>query len=120
MRALVLITLLSVNFLWADVSQVENSALPIVREGGIGAVISIDNFGVRISGVIENSPSESAGLLMGDYILSIDGMETFEWDLAQAVNAIRGEVGTTVALSILRDDVEITITMVRQAIDWLP
>jgi membrane-associated protease RseP (regulator of RpoE activity) len=88
----------------------------ISQDGGIGVVISMGDYGLQIFDVFYNSPAAAAGLASGDYIWAIDGEETINWDLAQAVDAIRGEIGTTVTLTIRRSGAELIIPLVRQLI----
>jgi carboxyl-terminal processing protease len=70
--------------------------------GGIGAEISLRNSKITIVRVLENNAAIGAGLKDGDVILSINDQPTAGWTVEQAVNDIRGDVGTTVKLSIQR------------------
>jgi len=72
--------------------------------GGIGAEISIRNSRVAIVRILRDHPAESAGLMAGDVILKINDESTDDWTVSEAVGKIRGEVGTTVKLSVLRTD----------------
>lgn len=58
---------------------------------------------VRITEPFENQPAWNAGLKRDDFIIAIDGESTKELDLTQAVQKIRGEKGSTVVLTILRE-----------------
>ena len=53
---------------------------------------------------IEDSPAFTAGVLSGDIIVEIDGTDTADMDVNDAVNLIRGEVGSTVTITILRNE----------------
>ena len=53
---------------------------------------------------IEDSPAFTAGVLSGDIIVEIDGTDTAEMDVNDAVNLIRGEVGSTVTITVLRNE----------------
>jgi carboxyl-terminal processing protease len=55
---------------------------------------------------IEDTPAFDAGILAKDVIIEIDGKSTEGMDVNQAVNLIRGPVGTEVTLKILRDKKE--------------
>lgn len=87
-------------------------------DGGIGALITADEYGIKIESVFENSPASAAGLFSGDYIWAIDGVEITDWDLADAVEAIRGEIGTSVSLTIRRYGVELTVSIVRESLRY--
>ncbi|KKS30429.1 MAG: hypothetical protein UV60_C0003G0012 [Parcubacteria group bacterium GW2011_GWA2_43_11] len=67
---------------------------------GIGAVIGERDGGLVVVGPLAGSPAESAGLVSGDKILKIDGVETGGMLVDDAVKLIRGEGGTQVVLSI--------------------
>lgn len=72
---------------------------------GIGAYVSIDQKTTlpKVSGVIAGTPAEAAGLRSDDLIYAIDGTEMYGYELSDAVDLIRGEEGTTVVLTIIRD-----------------
>jgi carboxyl-terminal processing protease len=93
--------------------------------GGIGAEIGIRNGQLMIVAPLKGNPAEAAGLLAGDKILKIDDKLTNDLTLDEAVKLIRGEVGTEVALLILRDSWEepkefkITRAVIRvPTLDW--
>lgn len=72
---------------------------------GIGAYVSTDaSTGLpKISGVIEGAPAEAAQLRANDIIYEVDGTSTYGLTLSEAVALIKGEEGTEVVLTILRD-----------------
>lgn len=65
---------------------------------------------------IKDSPAYNAGILPGDIITKVDGVSYTGDDLTEASNKIRGEVGTTVKLEILRDDQTLEIEVTRETI----
>lgn len=67
---------------------------------GIGAKLSQSSTGIVIEGVIAGAPAERAGLTSGDVITSVDGHLTKGESVAQVVQRIAGEEGTSVALEI--------------------
>ena len=72
---------------------------------GIGAYISkaaTEEF-CTISGVIENTPAEEADLRAGDIIYEIDGVLTQGMDTSEVVSLIKGEEGTQVVLTLVRE-----------------
>lgn len=71
---------------------------------GIGAGVSQDltTMEVTITKVYKGTPSEEAGLLAGDMILSVDGLEAVTVGVDELVQNIRGEEGTSVHMVIYR------------------
>ncbi len=69
---------------------------------GIGASLYKTNqySDVFVKEVYENSPAAKSGLKAQDRILKINGKETCNLSLEQAVNLIKGEKGTTVKLTV--------------------
>ena len=89
----------------------DDQALQISTTGqyyGIGAGLSQDKdtMVVTVNKVYEGTPSESAGLLKDDVIVSVDGTEAVSMELSELVKLIRGEKGTTVHLEIYRPSTE--------------
>ncbi|MFC2301187.1 MAG: S41 family peptidase [Selenomonas artemidis] len=84
--------------------------------GGIGVTMGFKDKHVRIISVLEGTPGEAAGLRTGDEILAVNGTPTSEMQSEEVAMNIRGEVGTTVVLRILRDGVEQDYTLTRATI----
>ena len=86
-----------------ELVEIENSISGIYY--GIGAQVNLDTETQlpKISGVIENTPAEEAGLHVDDLIYKVDGKEIYGMSLTEAVTLIRGEEGTQVMLTIIRD-----------------
>lgn len=83
---------------------------------GIGAYVSLDTEKnlPKISGVMEGSPAEEAGLRANDLIYEVNGVTTYGLTLTEAVALIKGEEGTEVNLTLIRegesDYLELTLT----------
>ena len=86
--------------------------------GGLGIEVSMENELVKVIAPIEGTPAERAGVLAGDFIAEIDGEEVRGMSLSDAVDRMRGEVGTPIELLIVRENVAepIEITIVRDII----
>ncbi len=72
---------------------------------GIGALISMNqqmNMAM-ISGVMEESPAQEAGLREGDIIYQVEGESTQGMSLTKVVSLVKGREGTTVHLTIYRE-----------------
>jgi len=76
------------------------------RFEGIGAHIAIKNDVLVIVAPLPGTPAEKAGLKAGDYIIKIDGKDTTNMSIDQAVTLIRGLKGTKVKLSIFRESMK--------------
>lgn len=89
-------------------SAEELQELQMSSEGiyyGIGAYISkaaTEEYCV-ISGTIENTPAEEAGLRADDIIYMVDGIDTVGMDISEVVALIKGEEGTQVMLTLVRE-----------------
>lgn len=80
---------------------------------GIGIEVGRKNGKLSVIAPIDGTPADKAGLKAGDYIASIDGVDSSTLTVDEAVNKIRGEKGTDVKLLIVRgtnSPKEITIT----------
>lgn len=72
---------------------------------GIGAYLMIDQATTlgKISGVIEGTPAQEAGLRENDLLYQVDGVSTAGMELSEIVSYVKGEEGTTVHLTIYRE-----------------
>lgn len=83
---------------------------------GIGAELGMKDGRIIVVTPLDNSPAKAAGVKPGDVILAVDGQLTRGWTTIQAVNKIRGEGGTTVKLTLLRQNKQLEIKIKRQQI----
>ncbi len=72
---------------------------------GIGAEVGNKDGVLTIIAPLPGSPSQKAGLKMGDTIFAIDGMESYKKTVEEAIAKIRGKKGTSVVLTIIREGV---------------
>src|SRR4030042_3633299 len=70
---------------------------------GIGTEIGLKNDILTVIAPIEGPPADQAGLKAGDMILKIDDTVTTDMSVDEAVAKIRGQKGTSVKLTILRE-----------------
>jgi carboxyl-terminal processing protease len=80
--------------------------------GGIGAEIGLRNSTPTILRILPDNPAEKAGLQAGDVILSVNGQPATKWTADKTATEVRGEVGTTVKISVHRgaESKDFTIT----------
>lgn len=83
---------------------------------GIGAELEKKGLNLVIRSTIDDTPARKAGLLAGDIIAKVNDQDTSKWSVEQAVATIRGDKGTTVKLSIVRDQEVKEISIVRAEI----
>jgi len=70
--------------------------------GGVGIVLGVKDKMLTVVSPIEGTPSEKAGIKSGDQIVQIDGKDSKDMALDEAVSKIRGPEGSTVTLGIRR------------------
>ena len=84
---------------------------------GIGVVMGMDNEQkIHIVGIMENSPGQKAGLQEGDEILAVDGVPVTQMAFDEVATHVRGQAGTDVVLTIMRDNANQDITITRDNI----
>lgn len=85
---------------------------------GIGIYMSAykDSDEIVVLSTIEDSPAESAGILTGDIILKVDGIEYDGEHLDEASAAIKGEEGTKVKIEIKRNEQIIELEIERKKV----
>lgn len=105
-------------FMTPEESEEFSSSLEGTLEG-IGAELTVDGHSLVIVSPLRDSPAEKAGLLPGDIIFLIEGELASEMTLFDAIMSIRGEKGTTVVLTIVRNglDNSFDVSIVRAKID---
>lgn len=82
---------------------------------GVTVVYNAEYLAIEILSVMDNTPALNAGLLPNDLIVAVDGVDVAYLGYNKAVDAIRGEIGTTVTLTIARgegykDRFDVTVT----------
>ena len=75
-----------------------------------------DTCRILVLTVFEGGPAQKAGIQRGDFVVAVDGEPLDGMTLADAAGIIRGELDTTVDITILRHDLEHRLTLVRQEI----
>ena len=73
---------------------------------------------ILVIGVIEDSPANKAGILVGDVVKKVDDIEYTGEQLAQASNKMKGVEGTKVKVTVKRNDKEIDFDITRETIKF--
>jgi len=86
--------------------------------GGVGMEVGMRDGILTVIAPLKNTPAEKAGVLAGDKVIAIDDVPSQGLSIDEAVQKIRGEIGTSVALTILREDMDpFEISVVRDTIN---
>ncbi|MBQ0109946.1 MAG: PDZ domain-containing protein [Clostridiales bacterium] len=83
---------------------------------GVHAVFDPDTEGIYIFGVMPSSPAESAGIQNGDIIVEAMGVKATAENYYDMLDLIRGEAGTEVELTVLRDGENKEFKITRRAV----
>ena len=74
--------------------------------GGLGIQVTMEDGLVKVISPIDDTPAHAAGVLADDLITHLDGEPVRGLTLSEAVDKMRGRVGTKISLTIVRKDVE--------------
>ena len=74
--------------------------------GGLGLEVTMDGGYVKVVSPIDDTPAFRAGIQSGDLITHLDGEQVLGLTLNDAVERMRGAIGTTIVLTVLREGVE--------------
>jgi len=81
--------------------------------GGLGIEVTMDNGVIKVVSPIDDTPASKAGIQPGDLIFALDGEPVQGLTLQEAVERMRGKVGTPIKISIRRgtkDPFDVTLT----------
>ncbi len=86
--------------------------------GGLGIEVSMENGFVKVISPIDDTPAQRAGIMAGDVIVRLDDTPVKGMTLNEAVKIMRGEPGTDILLTIVREGEEgpLKITITRDII----
>ena len=88
--------------------------------GGLGIEITTDKGFIKIISPIDDTPADKAGIQAGDYITHLNGESVVDMNLKEAIDIMRGEVGTPITITIIRGaeepfDVELIRDIIKMA-----
>jgi carboxyl-terminal processing protease len=84
--------------------------------GGIGAEIGSRGSKPTVLRALDGSPAQKAGLQAGDVIVAVNDESASGWSVSDTVNKIRGDIGTTVKVTVLRGTESKDFTITREQI----
>jgi carboxyl-terminal processing protease len=86
--------------------------------GGLGIEITMEKGFVKVISPMEDSPADRVGIKPGDYIIKINDKQVKGLNIMEAVNLMRGKVGTSIKITIRREDIDddLSFTIVRDII----
>jgi len=86
--------------------------------GGLGIEVTMENGVVKVVSPIDDTPAAKAGLQAGDLIFALDGEPVQGLTLQEAVEKMRGKVGSTIKISVRRASVKdpFDVTLTRETI----
>ncbi len=71
--------------------------------GGLGIEVTQEEGWVKVVSPMDGTPADAAGILTGDFITAVDGQSLMGITLDEAVETMRGPVGSEVVLTIVRE-----------------
>jgi carboxyl-terminal processing protease len=86
--------------------------------GGLGIEVTMENNFVKVVAPIDDTPAAEAGLEAGDFVTHIDGESVLGLTLSEAVDRMRGPVGSEITITVSREGEEepFDVTIVRDVI----
>ena len=87
--------------------------------GGLGIEVGMEAGVVKVISPIDGSPAEAVGVKAGDYIVKIDGIQVQGKTLSEAVDLMRGPVGSEIEITVRRIGTKkaLTFNIVRDIIE---
>lgn len=84
---------------------------------GIGVEMGLRDGYVRVLRTLPDNPAREAGMLAGDIIYKVDDEEVYAMSVEEISKKVRGETGTKVKVTVVRDGEEKTFTLTREEIN---
>ena len=87
--------------------------------GGLGIEVSMEAGVIKVISPIDDTPASKAGIKAGDYIVKIDDLQVQGKSLSEAVDLMRGPVGSEIELTVRRRGVKkaLTFNITREIIE---
>ena len=87
--------------------------------GGLGIEVSMESGVVKVISPIDDTPASKAGIKAGDYIVKINNVQVQGKSLSEAVDLMRGPVGSGIELTVRRRGIKkaLTFNIIRKIIE---
>jgi len=87
--------------------------------GGLGIEVTQENGFIKVVSPIDDTPADNAGIEAGDFITKVDGESTLGKTLDEAVDKMRGPVGSEIIITVVREGVEepFDVSIIRDTIE---
>ena len=72
--------------------------------GGLGIEVTQEEGFIKVVSPIDGTPAEAAGIESGDFITHVDGESILGLNLDEAVDMMRGVVGSEIVITIVREE----------------
>ena len=93
---------------YLDANKYDNLQVQTSGEfGGLGIEIGMEDGYVKVITPIDDTPAAKAGVETGDLIIKIDGDSVKGMSLSESIEKMRGEKGTEIIITIVREGVEL-------------
>ncbi len=79
--------------------------------GGLGIEVTMENGFIKVVSPIDDTPAQKAGIKSGDLIIKLDDKPVKGMSLTDAVKMMRGEPGSKIVLTIVREGLETPLKM---------
>ncbi len=73
--------------------------------GGLGIEVTQEEGFIKVISPMDDTPAAKAGIMAGDFITQVDGQSTSGLTLDQAVDLMRGEIGSEIVMTVVREGV---------------
>ena len=84
---------------------------------GIGVEMGLRDGYVRVLRTLPDNPARKAGILAGDILYKVDGEEVYTLSTDEIAKKVRGETGSEVTVTVVRDGKELDFKMKREAMN---
>ncbi len=86
--------------------------------GGLGIEVTQEDGFVKVVSPMDGTPADAAGVESGDFITQVDGASLLGLDLNEAVELMRGPVGSEIIITVVREDTDepFDISIIRDTI----
>ncbi len=101
----------------AEEAKAYNDSLHGNIGSGVGIEMGLRDGYVRVLRTLPDNPAGKAGILAGDIIYKVNDEEVYSLSTDEIANKIRGETGSEVSITVVRNGQEFTYTMKREAIN---